>query len=415
VRILHLVHQYPPDYVGGTERYTQSVAYALRQRGHDVAVLSRRSADGHGVTRDVEGDVQVWAAWDGEVTALRRFVTTFRSPVLLDAFSRVLRATRPDLIHIQHLMAWPVALLREIREAGIPFVVTLHDYWWVCANALLITNYNQELCDGPHAYVNCARCALARGGTAGLWPFIPPLAGLLFWRNQALRRFLEAAEKVIVPSKFVRDWYTAHGLSEGLVTVIPHGLEVLPQLPRVQLDRTVRFAYIGGLAWHKGVHVIVDAFHDVKGDAELWIVGDASADPGYGQHLHTLATPKVRFLGRLPHDEIWRILSEVDVVVVPSLCYESFSLVVREAFAAGLPVVASDFGALAEAVKDGVDGLCVHPGDVAAWRAALQQFVDDPELLPRLRANVCPPFTLEEHVERLESLYVQCVDSQVGA
>ena len=108
-------------------------------------------------------------------------------------------------------------------------------------------------------------------------------------------------------------------------------------------------------------------------------------------------------------------MAQVDGVVVPSLWYETFSLIAHEAFAAGLPVIASDLGALAEVVRDGVDGLLVPPGDVAAWRAALQRLIDDPHLLSNLRANVVPPMTLEEHVDRLESLYTQLVDRHLQA
>ncbi|MFN3763518.1 MAG: glycosyltransferase, partial [Anaerolineae bacterium] len=123
-----------------------------------------------------------------------------------------------------------------------------------------------------------------------------------------------------------------------------------------------------------------------------------------------LASPNVRFLGRLNREGVWNTLAQVDVVTVPSLWYETFSFLISEAFAAGRPVLASRLGALADRVRDGVDGLLLPPGDVAAWRSAIQRLIDDPDLLPRLRANVRPPMTMEEHVERLEALYAQIVD-----
>jgi glycosyltransferase involved in cell wall biosynthesis len=100
---------------------------------------------------------------------------------------------------------------------------------------------------------------------------------------------------------------------------------------------------------------------------------------------------------------------QVDVVVVPSLWYEAYSFLVSEAFAAGLPVLASRLGALADRVRDGVDGLLLPPGDIMAWRAAMQRLLDEPDLLPRLRAGVRPPMTMEEHVDRLETLYAQII------
>jgi glycosyltransferase involved in cell wall biosynthesis len=115
----------------------------------------------------------------------------------------------------------------------------------------------------------------------------------------------------------------------------------------------------------------------------------------------------VRFLGRLTREEVWDTLAQVDVVVVPTLWYETFSFIISEAFIAGVPVIASRLGPVADRVRDGVDGLLVPPGDVSAWRAALQRLVEEPNFLARLRANVRPPMTLNEHVGRIEALYAQ--------
>ena len=91
-----------------------------------------------------------------------------------------------------------------------------------------------------------------------------------------------------------------------------------------------------------------------------------------------MAGPRVRFMGELSREQVWGCLAKVDVLVVPSLWYEAFSLIAHEAFLAGIPVIASRLGALAEVVQDGVDGLLVPPSDVSAWTATLQRLVDEP-------------------------------------
>ena len=413
MRILHLVHQYLPEYVGGTEFYTQWVAYAQSQRGHQVTVFYRRSADGAGWEDRTEEGVRVRAAWAGLLDPTRRFLATFGDSPIAQAFEHVLRETRPDLIHIQHLMGLPVALLRSIQQREIPYVITLHDYWWVCANAQLLTNYSQQVCDGPRAYLNCARCGLTRVGHPRFWSALPALAALFGWRNHRLRHVLKAAGGLIAPSKFVRRWYVAHGAPVERSVVIPHGLEFPVRTLRGTRGpaHQVRFAYIGGLSWQKGIHVLLEAFQGTQGARELWIAGDESFDPAYVARLRAQATPGVRFLGRLTRGEVWKTLAQVDVVVVPTLWYETFSFIVSEAFAAGVPVVASRLGALADRIREGVDGLLVPPGDESAWRAALQRLVDEPDLLARLRANVHPPMTLDAHVDEIEALYTQLADS----
>ncbi len=419
MKILQVVHQYPPSNTGGTELYTNSLALALARQGHQITVLYRGSAPGVGLERREEDSVLVLKTWAGVLSPSRRFLTTLRDPLTRRAFEGILDEIRPDLIHIQHLIGFPVGLIRSIRERGVPFLITLHDYWWVCANAQLLTNYSRQLCDGPRAYLNCARCVLSRAGRSpaipwagvgNLWPAVPALAVLMAWRGSKLRSALLQADRLIAPSHFVKEWHSAQGVPADRIEVLPHGLEWPPDLPRQRRStEAVRLAYIGGLAWQKGVHILVQAFSTVRGAVKLWIAGDESFDPAYVGQLRTQAPPNLRFLGHLQREQVWEVLSQVDAVVVPSLWHETFSLIVHEAFAAGVPVVASRLGALTEAVRDGQDGLLVSPGDVVAWSTALQRLVDEPDLRTRLRANVHPPMTLEEHVSRLVSLYRKCL------
>jgi glycosyltransferase involved in cell wall biosynthesis len=333
---------------------------------------------------------------------------------MLSAFEQVLDESQPDLVHIQHLMGHPTTLIEAIRRRGIPYLITLHDFWWVCANAQLLTNYSQEVCAGPRLCLNCARCALARAGRPELGLLRPVLAGPLLWRNVLLRRIMAGANRLIAPTTFVRDWYAAHGAPVDRLLTLSHGLEppsVLSTRTRKAID-PVRFAYIGGLAFPKGVHVLIEAFTGLPEDAELWIAGDETTDPAYATHLRELASDQVRFLGKLSRAQIWETLAQVDVVVVPSLWYETFAFVVSEAFAAGVPVVASRLGPLADRVRDGVDGLLASPGEVQALRRALHRFQQDSSLQPRLLAGIRPVFTLTEHVNEVEAHYQTIIQEE---
>ena len=326
--------------------------------------------------------------------------------------------TQPEIVHVEHLMGLPTALIDVLRRRRIPFVVTLWDFWWRCANAQLLTNYDQTVCPGPQAhYLNCARCALARAGKLGLGVFAPLFAPLMAWRNRRLLRVLREAAALIAPTPFVERWYANHSTPRETLRVLPPGLEHPPALPsrRREPDDSVRFLYVGGLSFQKGIHTLVEAFAGVRGTAELRIAGDETFDPAYVTQLRALATPQVRFLGRLARPEVWQALVDADVVVVPSLWYETFSFLVSEGFIAGKPVLASRLGPLADRVRDGVDGLLLPPGDVAAWREALQRLVDVPDELARLRQNVRPPLSLEEHAAALELLYRQVIDAGASA
>ncbi len=406
MRVLHVVHQYPPSYVGGTELYTQTLAKALADRGHEITVLHRGSAPGSGLKHRQENGTLILEAWAGLCKPNSRFLATFSHSWMQRTFECVLDEIRPDLVHVQHLMGFPAGCARALLKRGIPFVITLHDYWWVCANAQLLTNYSQQLCDGPSAYLNCARCVLARAGLNALWPALPALAPLLAWRARILRAVMLQATTLIAPSSFVQDWYACHGVPVNQIKVLPHGLEWPSGLPaRESTDDTLCLAYVGGLSWQKGVHILVEAVGRLGQTVRLYVAGDEAFDPDYMTLLRAIAGPNVHFLGRLGRQEVWELLSQVDVVAVPSLWRETYSLVVHEAFAAGVPVIASRVGALAGAVRDGTNGLLLAPGDVRAWHEGIRRLTEQPDLISRLRANVGTPTTLAEHADQVESVY----------
>lgn len=408
MRILHLVHQYPPDHVGGTELYSVWLTRALQQQGHEVAVFHRRSAEGTGLAQRDEAGITIWSAWNGRFQPTNRLLSTFYNRPLLQAFEQVIADFHPAVVHVEHLMGLPTQLPDSLHKLKIPFVVTLWDFWWICANAQLLTNYSQEICAGPRAYLNCGKCALARANQPQFPPAIPALALPLAWRNGRLRRALRQANQLIAPAQFVKQWYVEHGLPTDKIEVLPPGLDY-PEKPARSPRATFRIGYIGGLSWQKGVHVLVDAFIQLPETAELWLAGDPEFDPDYVKQLG--AAGRATFLGKLAREAVWEMLAQVDVVVVPSLWYETFVFVISEAFAMGVPVIASDLGVLSERVRHGVDGLLFPPGDVAALARALERLHDDPALLARLKQNISPPLTVAEHTAAIAHVYQSLRDT----
>ena len=423
MRILHLVHQYPPEFVGGTELVTETLAGEQVKQGHRVSVFYPSPAARQDVLAgksSSETGVRVYAApMAGEESSRTRiFLNTFREPDLSAAFGRVLAETQPDLVHIQHLMGLPASLVRQIRQANVPYVVTLHDYWFPCANAQLLTNYDQTVCAGPRWWVNCGRCTLARAGRDSRL-LGPALAPLLAARARLLRPVLAQAAAIIAPTHFVRQTYAELGLPSDKITVIPHGIEPPPEPASPKSSHrpgTLNIAYVGGIAHQKGVQVLVEAVNGLPEEGvTLTVYGNLDSHPDFAARLQALARhPGIRFPGRVARDALWAGLAEADVLAVPSLWYETAALVIQEGFAAGLPVLASDLGALRERVQDGVDGLLLPAGDVAAWRKALRRLRDEPELWSQLRRGIRPVRTLDENVADIMDIYAQVLNPFSG-
>jgi len=416
MRILNLVHQYLPERVGGTELYTQAIARAMVARGHTVGVFHRSNRDDPGLLYRDEQGAAVWSASAGVMSPGQRFLASHRQAVLHGAFETVIETFRPDVVHIQHMMGLPVSIAQLLQRARIPYVITLWDFWWRCANAQLLTNDSQQICDGPtRTFLNCARCAVARAGAStgaaarlsgGLLrlPALPLVAPLMARRNALLDAIIRRAARLLAPTPFVAAWYVRRGFPEERVVVLPPALAYPDNITHHGDSGVLRVAYIGGLSAQKGVHVLIEAFAGLHGEAELWVAGDESADPGYSRVLRETASPNVRFLGRLDREDVWKTLAQVDVVAVPTLWYETYSFIISEAFVAGAPVLVSRLGPLADRVRDGVDGLLLPPGDVSSWRGALQSLVDTPGRLGNLRSGVRQPESLTEHAAQLEAL-----------
>ncbi len=164
----------------------------------------------------------------------------------------------------------------------------------------------------------------------------------------------------------------------------------------------------------KAPHILLEAFAGLaRGAATLELFGGIAAyhgDDSYRQRVQPLlATPGVRMHGPVPHESIAEAFAAMDVLVVPSTWLENAPLVIREAFAAGVPVIASDRGGMAESIHHGVSGLLFEPGNSAALRAAIERLIAEPDLLERLRGSLPPVRSLAEDGAWHEALYRETV------
>lgn len=423
MRIALVVHKFPPASVGGTEVYTLNLARGLAARGHEVFVFYRDDRAGH---REPEG---IWEEREGfrafrvsrgldphSVLLFERFRDTFWNPDIEGAFERFLDEARPQLVHFQHLMSLSYRLIDQAKRRGLPVVLTLHDYWFLCANAQLLWP-DARVCRGKAMGLHCARCALTGRVPARVALVLRPAAAVLLQiRDHLVWRAASRADRWIAPSQFLARIYIQAGLPAERMVYLENGVDLqrIRSYPRrPPSDGRLRFAYIGALAWQKGVHVIVEAFRGLPADrAVLRIYGDPTLFPDYVERLRRLADPATTFFeGPVPNDEIGRVLAETDVLLVPSLWYENSPVVIQEALAAGVPVVASDLGALAEKVRPGINGWRCPPGDVQAWRSLLSALLDKGSLQEELQMDENGALSIEKHTIRVEEVYKYLVMS----
>lgn len=408
MRILYLVHQFAPEFVGGTEIDTWEVARRMRARGHWVAI-AHRAPGRRGVVRTERESILVFRLEFGHMSRSALFATTFGHRALAEAVDSISHEFQPDLLHIQHLRGLPPRLVASHQRKGCPVVISLRDYWFACPNAQLLDDVTGRVCTHPGVAVHCADCAMIRSGVRGLLPVASVFGPVLGLRNRILRNIMERADGLVVYSDFVRRWFTKFGVGSTPLYLVRRGVpepSTMPHRSSHEVDDVVRLGYIGGLAWEKGVHVVVEAVNSLPRNVEFVVAGDDSKHPEYVAYVKSLVHhPGVRFVGRLDREGVWSLLARLDAVVVPSLWFETFSMVTHEALAVGVPAIVSGHGVLSDVIDNGVNGLCVPPGDVEAWRRALLEFAQSPSLRERLRCGIKPPPSMDEYVDSVQAVY----------
>jgi glycosyltransferase involved in cell wall biosynthesis len=193
-------------------------------------------------------------------------------------------------------------------------------------------------------------------------------------RADRLRALGDDVDVFLAPTAFARDRALEFGADPAKVQVRPLGAIVGPVSARPAKSRR-RVGFVGTLAPHKGVDVLVRAFRALAGaDLTLDLHGSLTTHPAHVALLRRAAEgdPRIRFHGPFAEGEQPRVLSAIDLLVLPSVWWENSPLTVLEALAAGIPVVASAIGGLPEIVAHGDTGLLVPPSDAGALRQALE-------------------------------------------
>jgi glycosyltransferase involved in cell wall biosynthesis len=438
MRVLQVVHAFPPRSTAGVEVYTARIAGALSRRGHDVRVLTavHDLAAATGTVRERRhGELRVV-----ELVNVRErggLVSTYADPEVGRAAVTALAAFSPEVVHVQHLLDLSVELVHEAQRAGTPVVLTLHDYWLSCprdglrrrADGVVCDRVDHDTCaaclrDSPYLAPAVERGAVSLARRAGLGRLLHRVhdaapratAGALRAlraqsrdgrverrlaldrRAAELRAVVHEVDVALAPTDFAAARAIEFGVPEARVKRVRFGVE-LPRAAREGPAR--RIGYIGGLAGHKGVHVLVEAFRALPAkDLTLAIHGDPAIHPEYAAELRRRAAGDARILFRGPFPEGGQadVLGGLDVVVLPSLWWENSPISLLEARASGAWVVASRTGGVPEILPEGA-GRLVPPGDVDALRAALADATAGP--VPTGPA----PRTLAEEAEELETLY----------
>ncbi len=441
MKVLVVVHDYLPEHIGGTELHAHQIARTLAARGHQVTALftERDLSRPEGDLRkgDLDGVRTLELVHQREYADVRE---SFEHPAAEAALARVLAEIEPDVVHFQHLAFFGPGALPLARRSGAAVVHTAHDYAALCQAGTLLTRAG-EICAGEGAAGSsaagsaaaaargCADCLAHHPVDPARWGKRPldratALAVAAELRRYQYRVGLGFAQRVICPSRFLADrLIAARALLPEQVVVMKAGYPGPVAEPRPPRSGPLRIGYLGGLYPAKGVHLLARAYRELCARPrpagapvpELHVHGVLEWFPDYVAELRAeVEGLPAHFHGRFDPREVDRVFAGIDLAVVPSVWFENMPITIQEAFRSGVPPVVAGHGGMAEAVRDGVDGLHFAPGDAGGLAEALARLDGDRELLARLgRARPQVP-GLDEIADRIEELYRACLEELRG-
>lgn len=334
---------FPPLHFGGDAVFVASLANLLASQGHHVEVvhcadsfqlLKHRVAPSN-VPLHPSVIVHTLRSRYGSIAPLAAHCTG-RDWFQSEALERIL-GQGFDVTHWHNssLLGAPAAF----RFGTGVRLMTLHEYWLVCAAHSLMRN-GKEACTNR----TCHTCTMARGRPPQLWR-----------KSGVVADGLADIDLFLAPSQFVKD--TTNEFLPGIpIEVLPN---FLPERPVVDIVREDFFLVVARLEYLKGVQTIIPMFRD--NGRSLKIAGDGD----YAQELRKLAAgaPNIEFLGRIASGELNALYRSARALIIPSICHETFGLVMLEALQQGTPVYASNFGALPGLIQQTRGGRVFHSID----------------------------------------------------
>ena len=409
MRLLMLCHGYPglgPS--GGTEAFAHGLFRALRDDGAvdglflaGAAAHSREGKPGTALQAAPGGAADEMLLWTGGFDSF--FLSQTDLHGVAPELASVLRDLRPDVVHVHHLLLLGAEALHLIRRT-LPrarIVMTLHDYYAICAHDGQMSRSDGRLCHAasPDA---CHACLPERGPTD------------FRLREMHLRAMLDQVDLFVSPSEFLRRRFVAWGLPESRIVVVRNGIPAAPAAPARDVPaegRRDRFGFLGHVNRFKGATLALEASALLSAAGEAHGLelhgGTAFQNEAFLARFEALlaAAPAARHHGSYAPADQAAIVAGLDWVLVPSLWWENAPLVIQEAFRHRRPVICADVGGMAEAVRDGVDGLHFRAGDARSLADTMRRAATTPGLWEQLAANIAAPRTVSDSAAEHLALY----------
>lgn len=356
---------YPPYNFGGDGMHIYRLSNELAERGHSVDVFHCEDAflmlNGKEPTGNFPNhqNVKVHGLKSGKGFLSPLLTQQTGLPFFKSEIKTALEENDYDVIHYNNMSLIGITALSYGSAVKL---YTTHEHWLVCPMHVL-WKYNREVCTQK----SCFSCQLAGKRPPQLWRH----SGLL-------EKMLKHVDCFLSPSRFTLRKHLEMGLDipiKHMPYFLPTPTEDIDDLPIEKEQERPYFLFVGRLEEIKGVQNIIPVFKE-QTQFDLLIAGDGE----YRETLEKQAenNPHIKFLGRLDQKSLQSLYKQALSVIVPSICYETFGIIIIEAFSRKTPVIVNNLGALPEVVKDSGGGFIYESKDELV--KAMKTLADDPFL-----------------------------------
>jgi glycosyltransferase involved in cell wall biosynthesis len=364
----------------------------LKRGGHTVIEYTRSS--------DEIRDSSIWGAMKGGLA-------TPWNPCSRSAIRSIIQKEKPDVMHVHNF--FPLispSIFYAAKGTTTATVFTLHNYRVLCANAIPMRDGSVcTECLDRRSILPALQYCCYRGSTIATLPLAMMIA-----LHRKLGTWQKHLDAMITLTDFQRTMLVNVGLPAESMYIKPHFYRNAPA-PVSWSERHVKAVYIGRLSAEKGPAVMIEAWKRLGADApELEVIGDGPDMESLKKALKgSVVEQKISFSGQLSFEETQKRLSSATMLILPSLCFEGFPMVIREAFALGVPVIGSRLGSIPFIVKHEINGMLFEPGDSAGLAAVVGSYFGDAKGLAAIavaaRQEFDNKYTAEANLDILIKIY----------
>jgi len=393
MKILKVIHGFPPDYMAGSEIYSYHLVKELINQNIETFVFTRVENEfhkQHRIYNEVFEKIPIQRVNKPKRDYL--YKDKFFDDKLDVIFKEYVQKVNPDIVHFGHLSHLSTNLIKITKELNIPIVYTIHDFWLFCVKGQMI-NKQGSICPNP-SIKNCTKCS----------PYVVDKIEVEKSQNH-MKNIISMIDVFVSPSHTLRNFFISQGIEKSKIKYLKYGFntEKIKYNKKIfKPNSKINFGFMGRVIPTKGIKVLVDVFNELPKE-NLFLYGNIGAQKRF------LETDNIVFKGGYDNNTINDVLNEIDVLIVPSIWYENAPLVIQEAFLSGIPVITSDLGGMSELVQNNENGFTFKVGSKTHLKEVITKITNNPMILNELKNSRNSVVDIKDDAKEIIKIYNQLI------